>query len=390
MKRGSDLGRDEICGPRSEASAAHARQTIQEAKSRYPVCDGILRRQSRRICSANAAERVKPRGLSTLSLPLARHQVLHTTRPDEAIATYARLTTPVVITTPRRSSAFDWRYSRVAMGPLVLSSQRTTTPFAATTPLTDDMVMFTMAVSSGRGRFTSGDRSFLVERGRTASIGSPAMPIHVALEAGYQTVSVMASGSSFHDALATMMGGEVRPRIRFEPRIAIDSGEGASLARLVEFLIDEASREQGVTRAPLVAARMADAFLFGLLAGQPHNHSERMRRGRPAEPHYVSIAAAYMDARKAEPIRMAEVAAAAGVTLRSLQLGFRKHRGVSPMAFLRGRRLELARTMLLAGPDVVSVTEVALACGFEHVGRFSIAYRARFGERPSETVARIR
>ena len=33
-----------------------------------------------------------------------------------------------------------------------------------------------------------------------------------------------------------------------------------------------------------------------------------------------------------------------------------------------------------------SVTDIALRCGFTHLGRFSVAYRTRFGESPSETL----
>nr|WP_243645044.1 helix-turn-helix domain-containing protein [Rhodovulum euryhalinum] len=35
-----------------------------------------------------------------------------------------------------------------------------------------------------------------------------------------------------------------------------------------------------------------------------------------------------------------------------------------------------------------TVTEAAITCGFGHLGRFSAAYRARFGEAPSQTRAR--
>ena len=58
------------------------------------------------------------------------------------------------------------------------------------------------------------------------------------------------------------------------------------------------------------------------------------------------------------------------------------------MKFLRERRLELARRRILSG-DGRSSTQVALDCGFEHLGRFSIEYRARFGESPSHTIRRI-
>jgi len=53
----------------------------------------------------------------------------------------------------------------------------------------------------------------------------------------------------------------------------------------------------------------------------------------------------------------------------------------------RARRLTLARERLRRpGPQTVS--EVALDCGFWELGRFAQAYRAAYGERPSETLRR--
>ena len=49
-------------------------------------------------------------------------------------------------------------------------------------------------------------------------------------------------------------------------------------------------------------------------------------------------------------------------------------------------RLEFARQMLIAGaPAGIQVTQVAMDCGFNHLGKFARAYRDRFGEPPSET-----
>jgi transcriptional regulator GlxA family with amidase domain len=64
--------------------------------------------------------------------------------------------------------------------------------------------------------------------------------------------------------------------------------------------------------------------------------------------------------------------------------------GMTPTAFLRERRLELAREMLGDPGLATTVTSVALACGFGHLGEFSTLYRHRFGERPSDTLRRAR
>jgi transcriptional regulator GlxA family with amidase domain len=85
---------------------------------------------------------------------------------------------------------------------------------------------------------------------------------------------------------------------------------------------------------------------------------------------------------------MHEVAGAVGVGLRSLQLAFRAVRGEEPRATLARFRLEAARARLQSAHEGDSVTAIAHDCGFAHLGRFAVAYRRAYGERPSETLAR--
>ena len=60
------------------------------------------------------------------------------------------------------------------------------------------------------------------------------------------------------------------------------------------------------------------------------------------------------------------------------------------MQMLRTIRLDRARRELLAGGLNANVTSVALAWGFDHLGRFAASYRERFGETPRETLQRRR
>ena len=62
--------------------------------------------------------------------------------------------------------------------------------------------------------------------------------------------------------------------------------------------------------------------------------------------------------------------------------------GKAPRAALRDLRFESARRELLQGVPDAKVMDVALRCGFPHCGRFSVEYRRRFGETPSQTVKR--
>ena len=85
-----------------------------------------------------------------------------------------------------------------------------------------------------------------------------------------------------------------------------------------------------------------------------------------------------------------DVAAHLGVSLRSLQAGFRRWRETTPSAYLRQVRLQLIRDDLLHSGEDANVTSVATQHGFAHLGRFSAQYRAAFGEGPSVTLRRRR
>ena len=75
-----------------------------------------------------------------------------------------------------------------------------------------------------------------------------------------------------------------------------------------------------------------------------------------------------------------------GINGYTIHRAFRKHRGYTPMQFLRDVRMRNARQRLMhAGPSE-SVTSIALACGFSHLGRFANAYQGRFGESPSQSL----
>lgn len=101
----------------------------------------------------------------------------------------------------------------------------------------------------------------------------------------------------------------------------------------------------------------------------------------------VRAAMEYAHAHAAEPIGPADLAAAAGVSVRALQLAFQQATGTTPAAHLRDVRLDRVHAELVtADPRRTTVAAVAGAWGFAHLGRFSAQYRTRFGEPPGATL----
>jgi AraC-like DNA-binding protein len=92
-----------------------------------------------------------------------------------------------------------------------------------------------------------------------------------------------------------------------------------------------------------------------------------------------------------KPLYVTDVCAAIGVSERALRLHCLEYLGISPHRYLWLRRMHQARRALaLADPALTTVTNVATEYGFWELGRFSVAYRHLFGERPSATLRRAR
>lgn len=131
--------------------------------------------------------------------------------------------------------------------------------------------------------------------------------------------------------------------------------------------------------------RLFRAILVSLLEDLPHRYSEALARPTAvAVPWQVKRAIDYMAANVGYPLQTRQIAEAAGVSTRALQIAFQRFKDTTPLAYLRDLRLESARQRLRTG-QASTVADVAKECGFAHMGRFSELYKAAFGELPSET-----
>jgi AraC-like DNA-binding protein len=144
-----------------------------------------------------------------------------------------------------------------------------------------------------------------------------------------------------------------------------------------------------VQRNALIAGDIERLLIHLLLAGQPWQASlPRETHGPAIAPACVRRAEAFMEAQVERPLRLADIAAVAGVPARTLHDAFQRFRGMSPLQRLHEFRLQRAHWRLRGAGEGTRVAEVALDCGFAHFGRFAQAYKRRFGESPSRTLQR--
>lgn len=190
-------------------------------------------------------------------------------------------------------------------------------------------------------------------------------------------------------ALAKLLDRSLATPVRFAPHIDIQSAGGRSLWRTVQLLASEYGTLGDDGGHPMLLAQLEETLLTAVLCGQPHNYSD-MLNAAPAEaaPRALKRMIERVRADPAHEWTLFEMAQAAGVSPRTLQLACQRHLGQSPLAFLRDVRLEHVNAALKAAGPGETVTNIAMTWGFYQLGRFAQDYRRRFGESPSATIRR--
>ncbi|MQY27795.1 AraC family transcriptional regulator [Nocardia aurantia] len=138
---------------------------------------------------------------------------------------------------------------------------------------------------------------------------------------------------------------------------------------------------------PLVAATATQFLAASVLDAFPNTASAELTSIDRVDAHPAALrrALAYMEGRVHDDIAVADIAAAAYVSVRALQLAFRRHLGTTPMAHLARLRLQGAHEQLTDG-DGATVSAIATEWGFGHPGRFAALYRRHYGRSPGATL----
>ncbi|AKF08285.1 AraC family transcriptional regulator [Sandaracinus amylolyticus] len=310
--------------------------------------------------------------------------LIHTRSLDEAVQMQSSINSPVRVEPLRGRDPFEFRASRLQLGDVAIVMSGYRAEIRAHSAHVTQRFGLVVPVRKGGESQQSGTTAPLVP-GRSGAIVSPNAPAGFTLGAGYRGIQLSIPLATLRASFEALAGASGRGAPCFEVAIDLTRGGGASVLRLLRSVLDDVRAGSSVLTAPPVAARLADTIVHAILLGLPHTESHLLVEPRRAsEPALLRRAEEYLAANADRPVSSAELARAIGASGRVIAAAFRAHRDASPIAFHRQRRLELSRRLLLESPER-SVTDVALACGFVHLGRFSVEYRARFGESPSDT-----
>lgn len=192
------------------------------------------------------------------------------------------------------------------------------------------------------------------------------------------------------DDLLVQQGVDVGTFFRSDRAFSLAPGERALLLRDIALLSEFLAKYGQHDVMPALSLGVQNELMSGLVChlaqGALDDHPVRLQ----AAAQLVRSAITFMH--EAEAINSVfEIGEALGASRRSLELSFKKYLGIPPKRYLKILRMHRCRDELVRSePSGTQVGEVARRHGYWHMGQFGRDYRALFGERPSDTLARRR
>ena len=222
----------------------------------------------------------------------------------------------------------------------------------------------------------------------TGAIISPTLSMQLDWSEGCEQFLLKIPRARIEECCRNLLGAEFSKAVEFSPCISLETPQGQAWQHQIAAMLACLNQPTYAAHPRWIAA-LEEALIHHLLLTQPNNYSERLaHRPGSVAPRHVRAADDFIRANLQEPLTLAEIAAAAGSSVRSLSDAFQEHYQQSPIAYVRQCRLEAVHEELRKADPGVRVTDIALRWGFNHLGRFSALYRERFGEAPLETLRR--
>jgi AraC-like DNA-binding protein len=321
--------------------------------------------------------------------PLLSCDVFSTTDPDEAVAEVTRVLSPHTLDVRGNRDRFQARVSYAPLSDVSLCHLNYEMPVNFHCVPQDMFAAVVLPRSEGMTvSYESGDT-------HEVPIGSLAVVpwgcrVDLRFDAAFSILALYAKLSALSAGLRRIAPDLDVDDLVFEGIVATQGVAPRTFVGLASMLVGVVDQYSSPTLIPSkVADTMSDQVVSTFLLGLPHNRAEQMLRYRtPISRRAVKLAVDMIAADDYAENSVSDIAANLGISLRSLELGFRKEFGCTPNDYVRRFRLQRAHDQLRhAHPgDGTTVTDVALRWGFNHPGRFAALFRSVYGVPPAATL----
>jgi AraC-like DNA-binding protein len=290
---------------------------------------------------------------------------------------------PVKLSGDRHNYRF--RLARLGTGPLHIASvDHTPTTETRADPMPDHLAVIRMH----QGLRINVELDDHLGPGDLSLHAQPGQTVHVRTNAARHTAVVIPIQATA-DAARNRPDDTLGP-LHFHSLRPVQPAAVRRWLNTVDYVAESLRANPAAMSQPLLCGATTTLLAAALLSTfpntwtpEPHHHDRT-----DATASTLSRAIAFIDTNADLDIRIVDVARAAFVTVRAVQLAFRRHLDTTPMAYLRRVRLERAREELRDAnlADGATIGHIAARWGFADPSRFTALYRRTYGELPSQTM----
>ncbi|MFC0195114.1 helix-turn-helix transcriptional regulator, partial [Aureimonas pseudogalii] len=180
--------------------------------------------------------------------------------------------------------------------------------------------------------------------------------------------------------LQVLEGGSADVDLRFEP--VVDVASLPMRALMQTFLTLHGRLGSSLSQDDILFPLLEEILVYQLLSSWPRRGALASGRVQAGTSRHVRTAMDYIDAHIAERLTLAEVAKAARISVRALQVAFRNELGTTPFGYIIDLRLDRVYADLASHGGSQSIKVVAGRWGFVHMSDFTKRFRQRFGHVP--------
>lgn len=158
---------------------------------------------------------------------------------------------------------------------------------------------------------------------------------------------------------------------------------------VARYVRDDVLAEPTISNSPLVVSSASRLLAASVLQAFPNNAlmEPTARDNRDGHPGSLRRAIAFIENHPGLDVTLSDIARAAHVGPRALQVAFRRHLDMTPMAYLRRVRLAHAHAELLAAdPGTATVTGIAARWGYARPSSFAADYLTAYGRHPHQAL----
>ncbi|MCK5932563.1 MAG: helix-turn-helix transcriptional regulator [Fulvimarina manganoxydans] len=205
---------------------------------------------------------------------------------------------------------------------------------------------------------------------------------HEETSLGYEAVAAVIDRKTFESHLHALEGWEGLCLPDFAT--VVDTCKPGITAFLSSLLATQKLIGSGAPADDIITPLLQEVLIYQFLGAWPRLNGQPPAPQTFAPPRKLRTALDFIESHLCSKLRVSDVAAACGMSVRNLQFLFKRETGKSIVQTINDLRLDRVQRDLREDPTLL-ISQVAYRWGFLHMGDFSQRYRERFGHLPSET-----